>query len=81
MNTTITFKIDKDLKSDFSALVKEFGMDLTTAFNVFARAVVRDRKIPFEINAPYSDKTIKEILNESKKIKEGIRNNTLKALE
>jgi addiction module RelB/DinJ family antitoxin len=43
--------MDEDLKHQFDALCIEFGMNATTAFNVFARAVVRERKIPFEIQA------------------------------
>ena len=36
-------------------LCSEFGMNATTAVNVFARAVVRERKIPFEIQATSVD--------------------------
>jgi addiction module antitoxin, relB/dinJ family len=43
--------MDEDLKRQFDALCADFGMNATTAFNVFARAVVRERKIPFEIQA------------------------------
>ena len=32
-------------------------MNASTAINVFARAVVRQRKIPFEISSPESDIT------------------------
>lgn len=44
-------RMDETLKRQFDALCTEFGMNATTAFNVFARAVVRERKIPFEIQA------------------------------
>jgi addiction module RelB/DinJ family antitoxin len=43
--------MDETLKRQFDALCADFGMNATTAFNVFARAVVRERKIPFEIQA------------------------------
>ena len=42
------------LKNQFDNLCKEFGMNASTAFNIFARAVVRERKIPFEICASTS---------------------------
>lgn len=32
-------------------------MNASTAINVFARAVVRERKIPFEISSPETDIT------------------------
>jgi addiction module RelB/DinJ family antitoxin len=49
---TFSVRMDENLKHQFDALCAEFGMNATTAFNIFARAVVRERKIPFEIQAP-----------------------------
>ncbi|MDD3231155.1 MAG: type II toxin-antitoxin system RelB/DinJ family antitoxin [Oscillospiraceae bacterium] len=49
--STFSVRMDATLKHQFDALCEEFGMNATTAFNVFARAVVRERKIPFEIQA------------------------------
>jgi addiction module RelB/DinJ family antitoxin len=48
---TFSVRMDESLKRQFDALCADFGMSATTAFNVFARAVVRERKIPFEIQA------------------------------
>jgi addiction module RelB/DinJ family antitoxin len=48
---TFSVRMDEDLKHQFDALCTELGMNATTAFNVFVRAVVRERKIPFEIQA------------------------------
>jgi len=48
---TFSIRMDESLKRQFDALCADFGMNATTAFNVFARAVVRERKIPFEIQA------------------------------
>lgn len=58
---TFSIRMDEGLKLQFDSLCAEFGMNATTAFNVFARAVVRERRIPFEISA--SPK--KEITRES----------------
>lgn len=49
--TTFSIRMDEVLKEQFDNLCKEFGMNASTAFNIFARAVVRERKIPFEITA------------------------------
>lgn len=49
--STFSIRMEENLKRQFDALCVEFGMNATTAFNVFARAVVRERKIPFEIQA------------------------------
>ena len=48
---TFSVRMDESLKRQFDALCSEFGMNATTAFNVFARAVVREKRIPFEIQA------------------------------
>lgn len=53
--TTFSVRMDENLKRQFDALCTDFGMNATTAFNVFARAVVREKKIPFEIQASNDD--------------------------
>ena len=49
--TAMTIRMDNELKVQFDALCNEFGMSTNTAFNIFARAVVRGRRIPFTIEA------------------------------
>lgn len=49
---TFSVRMDEALKEQFDSLCTEFGMNMTTAINVFARAVVRERRIPFEIVSP-----------------------------
>lgn len=46
---TFSVHMDETLKKQFDALCSEFGMNVSTAINVSARAVVRERKNPFEI--------------------------------
>lgn len=53
---TFSIRMDENLKKEFDSLVEEMGMNATTAFNIFARAVVREKKIPFEINTTESKK-------------------------
>ena len=50
-----TIRLDSDLKKRFDTLCEGFGMSASTAFNIFVRAVVRQRKIPFEIEMPEED--------------------------
>lgn len=49
--TSITIRIDSNIKQQFDALCQDFGMSANTAFNIFARSVVKNRKIPFDIKA------------------------------
>ena len=47
--TTYSIQIDSDLKKDFDAICKDLGMSPATTINEFVKAVVRERRIPFEI--------------------------------
>ncbi|MCR5150106.1 MAG: type II toxin-antitoxin system RelB/DinJ family antitoxin [Clostridiales bacterium] len=49
---TFSVRMDEALKHQFDSLCQDFGMNMTTAINIFARAVVRQRRIPFEISSP-----------------------------
>lgn len=54
---TFSVRMDETLKKQFDGLCQEFGMNASTAINVFARTVVRQRRIPFEISSPESNIT------------------------
>ena len=54
---TFSVRMDETLKRQFDSLCADFGMNASTAINVFARAVVRERRIPFEIAASTQDIT------------------------
>lgn len=49
---TFSIRMDERLKEQFDSLCKEFGMNISTAVNVFAKEVVRERRIPFDIKSP-----------------------------
>ena len=53
--TTMTFRVDDSLKKDFDKLCDEFGFTSTAALTVFMKAVVRERRIPFEIKTEQLD--------------------------
>ena len=54
---TFSVRMDETLKKQFDELCSDFGMTASTAFNIFARAVVREMKIPFEITSPKQEIT------------------------
>ena len=49
--TTFSIRMDENLKRQFDALCADFGMNVTTAITIFAKAVVREREIPFKITS------------------------------
>jgi DNA-damage-inducible protein J len=47
--SAVTVRIDSEIKSQFDELCEQFGMSANTAFNIFVKAVIRSRSIPFTI--------------------------------
>jgi DNA-damage-inducible protein J len=72
--TSINIRIDEELKKQAEALFADFGMNITTAFTIFAKAVVRERKIPFEITASepfYSETNISSLKRSIDQLNQG----------
>lgn len=55
--------MEQSLKSQFDELCSDLGMNISTAFNIFARAAVRERKIPFDIYSPEPKITRENAMN------------------
>lgn len=53
----VNIRMEEDLKKQFENFCSEVGLTMTTAFNVFAKTVVREKKIPFEISTESSEVT------------------------
>jgi len=49
----VTIRLDREIKENAEKLFSDFGMNLSTAFNIFARQALRQGKIPFEIFDPF----------------------------
>ena len=49
--SALTVRLDSEMKSQFDALCEQFGMSANTAFNIFVKAVIRSRSIPFTIRS------------------------------
>ena len=49
--TAFTVRMDSDTKKRFDELCKDFGMSSNTALNIFARTVVKQERIPFEVES------------------------------
>ena len=49
--TTINFRVDNDLKEEFSKLCDEMGLSVSSAFIAFMKMTIRENAIPFAIKA------------------------------
>ncbi|MCL2096381.1 MAG: type II toxin-antitoxin system RelB/DinJ family antitoxin [Oscillospiraceae bacterium] len=69
----VTIRLDKDIKERAEKMFGDFGMNLSTAFNIFARQALRQGKIPFEIYVPFysEDLSKTELLSRIKNLEEG----------
>ena len=51
MAQDVMVRMDDDLSMRLHEVCDEIGLPISTAFLIFAKHVVRDRKIPFELSA------------------------------
>ena len=47
--TTFSVRMDTDVKKQLDDFCMQVGMNTTTAFNMFARAVLREKRLPFNV--------------------------------
>lgn len=79
---TFSIRMDAELKRQLDKLCEDFGMSTSTIFTIFAKKVVRERRIPFEITSPDEDITLERakeafyLLRDEAK-KNGLQNMTL----
>jgi DNA-damage-inducible protein J len=71
--TLINIRIDEDVKKSMEATCKELGITVSAAFNIFARKMSREKRIPFEVSVDpfYSESNMKAIAESVKQIEEG----------
>ena len=66
--TSITIRMEENLKKQAETLFDDMGLSMTSAFTIFTKAVVRQGKIPFEIAAdPFYSETNQARLREAVK--------------
>lgn len=49
-SVNVNIRMDADLKKAFEKFCSDVGMNMTTAFTIFARRTVRDQRIPFDVS-------------------------------
>ena len=73
MTTIVDFKMETSLKNEMEKVCKSMGLTIDSAFNVFAKKLVMEKKIPFEIVSDpfYSTSNLKELNKRIKSVKSG----------
>ena len=82
--TLVNIRIDEDVKKNMEETCKELGITMSAAFNIFARKMSREKRIPFEVSIDpfYSESNIKALKESIKQLEEGkVVVKTMKELE
>lgn len=49
--TTLSIRMDENLKRDFDKICDDLGMTMTTAVTMLAKKMTREHRLPFEASA------------------------------
>ena len=72
--STLTARVDEHDKIDFDSFCSSVGLTSSAAINIYVKAVLRERKIPFDIKQddPFFDSVNQEyVLKSVKELREG----------
>jgi DNA-damage-inducible protein J len=69
----VNIRMDEDLKKSMEQTCQLLGMNMTTAFIIYAKKMSREKRIPFEVSVDpfYSDSNMAAIDEAAKQIKNG----------
>ena len=69
----VNFRMDEELKKDMEETCRDLGMNMTTAFTIFAKKMTREKRIPFEVSIDpfYSDGNMDHLRKIIKEIESG----------
>ena len=62
--TTMTVRMDKEVKTQAQQIFGELGMDMTTAINVFLRQAIRHNGFPFDVRISTPNKVTQQVLED-----------------
>ena len=70
----VSVRMENETKKEFEKFCKDVGLSVSAAFNIFAKKVVRERRIPFDITNDdpfYSEENQKRLELSIQHAKEG----------
>lgn len=62
---TLNVRVDANDKKSFEQFCSSVGMNVSTAVNMFIKAVLREQKLPFEVKSNTFDEIVYEKLKEA----------------
>lgn len=67
--TTVSIRMDSELKRRFEQFCEDVGMSMTTAFTIFAKKVVNENRIPFDIGREIPNEETLAAIDEVRRMK------------
>ena len=69
----VNIRMDEELKKSMEQTCNELGINVTTAFTIFAKKMTREKRIPFEVSIDpfYSQNNLTAIDESVKQIRQG----------
>lgn len=64
MSTTLTIRMDEQLKQDFLEVVSEIGLDAPTVIRMLAIQTVKQRRVPLSLSADLTTDNTMEFLDD-----------------
>ena len=71
--TLVNFRIDEATKKQMEQICSELGITMSTAFNIFAKKVIREKRIPFDVSIDpfYSENNMKALSKSIEELEQG----------
>lgn len=68
----VNIRMDEDLKKEMEIVCNDLGINITTAFTIFAKKLTREKRIPFSVSVDpfYSNENIKALENSINEVKD-----------
>lgn len=66
--TNVNIRMDSELKHQLDLFCSEIGITTSAAFNIFAKTVVRQQKIPFELSLCTPNESTVMAIEEGRKL-------------
>ena len=63
-DSSLTIRVNKEVKAQAQQLFSELGLDMSTAINVFLRMAINRRGLPFDVAVEETNEETKEAIRE-----------------
>ena len=73
--TTVSLRMDDEMKKELDEMCDAMGINISTFYMIYTKKALRERRIPFDVEAPlepfYSEENMAQLRKSVKQIEEG----------